>query len=310
MPRSSIVIGEKRNRLTLVRKAPPDKTRNTLVECLCDCGETTILSLYNFTSGGIKSCGCLRRDGREHITLEPGARSGRLTFLRELPKSDNKRWIEVRCDCGNVRTIFFYSFNLGHSRSCGCQHGTHHLSQTPVYQAWASILQRCYNPKHPHFDLWGGRGITVCQEWREGFEAFYRDMGPKPTPLHSIDRIDNDGNYEKTNCRWTTKDVNSSNQRRASFLEIGGEKLTFKQARLRSGMSKAGLRARIRKGWPMERLLDPPIPRGQKLVKVLPSRESMSEDSPNGARRTPKHITSRIDWDASKGTLTIDWLDK
>ena len=102
MRRLSITPGEKRNRLTLVREVEPDEKRNALVECRCECGETTVVRFHSFINGIVQSCGCLVRDGREHITLEPGARSGRLTFLRELPKSDNKRWIEVRCDCGAI----------------------------------------------------------------------------------------------------------------------------------------------------------------------------------------------------------------
>ena len=184
----------------------------------------------------------------------------------------------------------------------------HGLSQTPVYQAWAALIQRCENPKHPHFNLWGGRGITVCPEWRASFEAFYADMGPKPSPLHSIDRIDNDGNYSKENCRWTTKDVNTSNQRRASFHDFRGEKITFKEARRITGLSKMQLRYRLKIGRTIESLVDPSIPYGHGLPNLLPSRESMPE--PNGAKRkTPIHITSRISWDTSNGTLTLDWKD-
>jgi len=315
MRRLSITPGEKRNRLTLVREVEPDEKRNALVECRCECGETTVVRFHSFINGIVQSCGCLVRDGREHITLEPGARSGRLTFLRELPKSDNKRWIEVRCDCGNVRTIFFYSFNLGHSRSCGCLRletvRKHGLSQTPIYHAWASILQRCYNPKHPHFRLWGGRGITVCPEWRESFDAFYQDMGPRPSSLHSIDRIDNDGNYEKTNCRWTTKDVNTTNRRGCSFLDFRGEQVTFKEARRRTGLSKAGLRYRLKTGWTLERLLTTSFQSGQDEPYEIPSYLSMSEsngaESPNS--KTHKRVTSGISWDATTGYLNIQWSD-
>lgn len=82
----------------------------------------------------------------------------------------------------------------------------------PEYSVWAGMKQRCFNPKAPSYRYYGGRGITVCQRWRESFAAFVADMGPRPSPEHSIDRINNDGNYEPGNCRWTTWDVQANNR--------------------------------------------------------------------------------------------------
>lgn len=85
------------------------------------------------------------------------------------------------------------------------------LSYTPEYRVWAGMIQRCTNPNNPKYDHYGGRGITICKEWRK-FKNFYSDMGPKPTPEHSIDRINNDGNYEPSNCRWTTTKIQNYNR--------------------------------------------------------------------------------------------------
>ena len=83
----------------------------------------------------------------------------------------------------------------------------------PGYNSWCSMKKRCYNPNISDFKNYGGRGIKVCDRWRDSFDNFYEDMGPKPTPDHQIDRIDNDGNYEPGNCRWTTRSENQHNKR-------------------------------------------------------------------------------------------------
>jgi hypothetical protein len=90
----------------------------------------------------------------------------------------------------------------------------HGASYWPEYQSWSDMKQRCSNPRHPRFNDWGGRGIKVCDRWRHSFENFLADIGRKPTPEHSIDRIDVNGDYEPTNCRWATASEQMSNQRR------------------------------------------------------------------------------------------------
>jgi hypothetical protein len=89
----------------------------------------------------------------------------------------------------------------------------HGKSYTPEYQAWRNMKLRCTNPDHPRYADWGGRGITVCDRWMNSFEAFYEDMGPRPGPGYSVDRKDNDGNYEADNCQWATKSEQQRNKR-------------------------------------------------------------------------------------------------
>jgi hypothetical protein len=102
------------------------------------------------------------------------------------------------------------------SREQNTTHGHAASGRTPEYNAWVSLNQRCKNPKNPRWKDYGGRGVTVCARWRDSFEAFLADMGPRPSSEHSIDRINNDGNYEPGNVRWATRAEQYANRRPAS----------------------------------------------------------------------------------------------
>ena len=118
---------------------------------------------------------------------------------------------------------------------------THGCTGTPTYRAWQDMIQRCYNPRRTRYPMYGGRGITVCQRWRESFEAFLKDMGTSPSPRHSIDRIDNNGNYEPGNLRWATAKEQSRNQRRNRVLTYQGETLCIAEWAERLGVAYATL---------------------------------------------------------------------
>lgn len=141
------------------------------------------------------------------------------------------RW-RCRCDCGNVRDVRAEDLKSGNSKSCGCiqrekaraRFLTHGKSKTKLYSVWCQMKRRCINPNDGKFADYGARGITVCERWRESFEAFERDMGPRPKGF-TLDRIDNDGNYEPNNCRWAKPATQSRNNRKNIWVEHEGRRM-------------------------------------------------------------------------------------
>jgi hypothetical protein len=117
------------------------------------------------------------------------------------------------------------------------------------YLAWANAIQRCENPKNEHYPRWGGRGIHMCAIWRASYRAFLADMGPKPTPTHQLDRIDNSKGYEPGNCRWATPTEQSSNTRRNRFVEFDGVTLTISAWARKLGIPEDRIRGRLDNGW-------------------------------------------------------------
>lgn len=183
-----------------------------------------------------------------------------MDIVRVTPQYDRI----VRClrDCGKTTESLLSSIRAGRTQSCGCLKRecdiakclTHGLTGTPEYEAWINMRQRCTNPKRPEFRNYGARGISVCERW-ESFENFLDDMGTRPMGL-SIERINNDGNYEPSNCKWATKVEQCRNMRRSRIFPHNGESKTLTEWSKVLGINYDRLRGRLRLGWTFERAIE------------------------------------------------------
>ncbi len=148
-----------------------------------------------------------------------GLRFGRLTVLGVVSRPAKRIAWHCRCDCGRFRTVRGSALTSGNTKGCGWHRRAtretsppHGMSKTLIYGIWRTMLSRCRNPKFPTFKRYGARGVRVCERWYK-FENFLSDMGPRPSDNHSLDRIDNAGNYEPGNVRWATKAEQNLNRR-------------------------------------------------------------------------------------------------
>lgn len=169
------------------------------------------------------------------------------------------------CDCGGISTVISNNLRRGITRSCGCLKRdsnaarTHGMCRTRPYRIWAGMKNRCHNPKAYDYAYYGARGICVCERWRHSFENFIEDMGLPTTDHHSIERINNDGNYEPSNCRWATQQEQVSNSRHCRMLTHNGVTMTLSDWSRKSGVNRLTLTSRVIKlGWPIGLAIETP----------------------------------------------------
>lgn len=183
-----------------------------------------------------------------------GERYNRLIAMRRVAnKGRQTRWLFM-CDCGSETEASLGAVRSGEIKSCGCLIGEanrkrllkHGYGGTPTYLSWQNAKGRCFNPKNKRYPDYGGRGITMCDRWRDSFEAFLEDMGERPEGT-SIDRIENDGNYEPGNCRWARKGQQNGNVRGRTRIEHEGQTYSIKEFASLMNVDFANLYYRIRK---------------------------------------------------------------
>lgn len=194
-----------------------------------------------------------------------GERFGRLCVLyfAGQDKWRASRWY-CQCDCGSSITTAGNSLNKGLVQSCGCLHrerssaaaSTHRQTGTPEYHVWQQAKARCYNPRNRRYPTYGARGITMCDRWRNSFENFLTDMGPRPSSQHSIDRIDNNKGYSPNNCRWATAAEQSRNRRTTRLLTYKGDTLPAKDLAAKYGVPYKTLMSRLYQGWAINKALE------------------------------------------------------
>lgn len=187
-----------------------------------------------------------RKKGQPHKIDITGQRFGRWSVIGRAAGSV---WF-CRCDCGTERAVTGSSLKLGTSTSCGCysreRTTTHGMEHTRTYNCWAHMLDRCRNPRSQLYPNYGGRGISVCSRWKS-FEKFYADMGDMPDGK-SLDRINNDGDYKPSNCRWATVKQQSRNRRRTPTVEFSGRVVSVSEFAEIHGVDRKRVLDRIRRG--------------------------------------------------------------
>lgn len=166
-------------------------------------------------------------------------------------------WCQCQCGCGSERkSVNGSSLRRGISKSCGTEHKratseakrTHGRTGTYEYRTWLAMKKRCLDANDSGYYKYGARGITVCERWLLSFEAFFEDMGEKPSKIHSIDRINNGGNYEPGNCRWATPKEQARNRRSTRMYTYNGETLCLTDWCVRLGLNKKTVMTRIHQG--------------------------------------------------------------
>lgn len=199
-----------------------------------------------------------------------GKKYGRWTIIRYVGRKKRKTVWFAHCECGTEKEVIISDLIAGKSKSCGCIQRTHGMTDTFEYNSWKGMRQRCRDKNCDDWQRYGKRGIKVCQGW-QSFETFFDDMGYRPTPTHSIDRIDSRGHYScghcqecikngwPANCRWASTKEQSRNTRQNRLITYRGKTRCVTDWAQRYGMSTPLLRYRLDSGWSIKRALTQPV---------------------------------------------------
>lgn len=260
------LIGHRFNKLTVVGLYEKDKSRKNLWRCRCDCGGEIKTNSQNLKSSKIKDCGCSTI--KEDLS---GKRFGFLSVIKRLPNTCERKnlrtsiWL-CECDCGKVFEVNGSDLTQRRISSCGCDKEAkeQHLSlvrkkeNKNLYYVYRSMKDRCNNPKHKNYQRYGARGIKVCKEWnyKYGFPSFHKwAIANGYKDGLTIDRIDNDGNYEPSNCRWVTRKEQAHNFCTNVYAEYNGERKILQDWEKELNLPPCAIYYHYRKGRSIEEII-------------------------------------------------------
>lgn len=192
---------------------------------------------------------------------EVGNKHGRLLVVSRAARLDGRAYWNCLCDCGTECVVWGNALRNGRRKSCGCLKKSnpsrmrHGLAGTRICSLWHAMIARCHKPETGAYKWYGARGIVVCERWRSSLNAFVEDMGMPPSPLHSIERKDNNGNYEPANCCWATMSEQNRNNRRTRLVTIDGRTMCLKDWAAEMKLNYVGLFRKMRAGMTPEQAL-------------------------------------------------------
>ena len=242
------LTGQRFGRLTVLERVENNKWGQRKYLCKCNCGREIVTLGKNLCNGRVKSCGCVRASEKNLQNLE-GMQFGDLKVL-ERAEIGYTLW-KCRCICGAECIVASHDLISGKKKSCGCRRGQNHkMSGTPIYNLWQHIKLRCFNPEYAGYENYGGRGITICDEWLN-FQAFY-DYISKLEQCgeegYTIDRIDVNGNYEPGNVRFAFRRAQSRNKRNNIYADYFGKRTLLVDIAELTGIKYNTLVQRLKKG--------------------------------------------------------------
>lgn len=214
-----------------------------------------------------------RAISRRRLDVLTGRRFGRLAVgARAANDRQGKPMWHCLCDCGSQTIVRSIALRNGSSQSCGClareltrtRSITHGRTSTREWETWHRMKQRCYDPGIDGYMRYGGRGIQVCDRWRDSFEIFYSDMGDRPGPGYSIERVNNDGDYCPENCKWATAGEQARNRSTTVMITAEGRTMTAAEWARELNMSQTTISERISRGWTPARAVSEPVIRKQR----------------------------------------------
>lgn len=257
------LTGNKYGYLTVIKRLP-NKNKKTMWLCRCDCGKEKEVEAYDLKKYPNISCGCKKDFGLVDLT---GKRFGRIFVVSRSENNGKKTMWNCLCDCGNKKKIYGKSLKDGLVVSCGCFHKeiiktinkTHGDTGTKLHRAWQNMRARCYRKSSREYENYGGRGITVCEEWMESYENFKEwALSSGYDENLTLDREDVNGNYCPENCRWITNKEQQNNKRNNVLYEYNGQTKTLAQWSDEIGICYKTLQKRIR-NWGVEKAFSTPL---------------------------------------------------